>query len=43
MTESLWKALAWEVSPDSLLHEFVGLMEEFGSNKAVVMTTQVSI
>ena len=28
--------------PDSLLHEFVRLMEEYGSSKAVVMTTQVT-
>lgn len=42
MTESLWKALVWEVSRDSLLHEFVRLMEEYGSSKAVVMTTQVT-
>lgn len=28
--------------PDSLIHEFVRLMKEYGTGKAVVMTTQVT-
>ncbi len=42
MTGLLWKALAWAGIPDSLIHEFVRLMKEYGTEKAVVMTTQVT-